>query len=305
MENVIKDIFNSENIPFDNIEKATSGFTNLVYFVDDKYVIKMSKDKSIKQKLDKEISIYKNIIIDCIPKYIASGMIEDYKYLIITKVRGKSLYSIWHTLTQDERRIVVKQIANILKQFNGADYNFLNSEYVDFDWVDYMKKELSTKVVVLSEIMGLNAQNVDNFIKNDLERLFGENEFSLVYNDAHFDNFIYDNGRLSLIDFDRVRVCPIDYEMLIFKTMCDNPSKFASEADEDKIKDEDYIGIYEQFKVEYPEIFKNKDVEKRIAVYQFNYLMGQAIKCKNHKWANELLEKFNNLIDNERKRYFE
>ena len=48
------------------------------------------------------------------------------------------------------------------------------------------------------------------------------------------DNFIYNNGALGLIDFDRVRVCPIDYEMLIFKTMCGNPSKFASEEDEDR-----------------------------------------------------------------------
>ena len=36
--------------------------------------------------------------------------------------------------------------------------------------------------------------------------------------------------------------------MLIFKTMCDNPAKFASEKDECNIKAEDYIGIYDIFK---------------------------------------------------------
>ena len=155
-----------------------------------------------------------------------------------------------------------------------------------------MSKELKTKSLTLTE-MGFNTQDIDAFVSNDLFNLFNNNTFGLVYNDAHFDNFIYDNGKLSLIDFDRVRVCPIDYEMLIFKTMCDNPSKFASEEDEENIKDEDYLDIYEQFKAEYPEMFQNKNVETRIAVYQFNYLIGQAIKCKDIEWINELLKNFN------------
>ncbi len=125
--------------------------------------------------------------------------------------------------------------------------------------------------------------------------MFSENAFGLVYNDAHFDDFIYDNGELSLIDFDRVRVCPIDYEMLIFKTMCDNPSKFASEEDEENVKDEDYLDIYKQFKMYYPEMFKHKNIETRIAVYQFNYLIGQAIKCKDIAWINEILNNFNKI----------
>jgi len=75
--------------------------------------------------------------------------------------------------------------------------------------------------------------------------------------------------------------------------MCDNPSKFANEEDEENIKDEDYFGFYEQFKMGYPEMFKDKEVETRIAVYQFNYLIGQAIKCKDIEWINELLKNFN------------
>ena len=139
--------------------------------------------------------------------------------------------------------------------------------------------------------MGFNTTSLDTLISKELPILFAKNEFGLVYNDAHFDNFIYDNGKLSLIDFDRVRVCPVDYEMLIFKTMCDNPSKFASEEDEEKIIDEHYADIYEIFKSEYPTMFENKYVERRIFIYQFNYLIGQAIKCCDNKWINELLLK--------------
>ena len=295
MENKIKEILHKENIPFDKITKATSGFTNLVYFIDDKFVIKMSKDDAIKKKLDKETSIYQNVQLSCLPTFIANGNAQDYQYLIISKLKGKSLYSIWHSFSNTERQSCVSQIAEILRNFNKQDYKFLSDEYKDLDWANYLSNELEVKSLALTK-MGFDMQDINEFISNDLYNLFNENTFCLVYNDAHFDNFIYDNGKLSLIDFDRVRVCPIDYEMLIFKTMCDNPSKFASEEDEDKIKDEDYLDIYKQFKMDYPEMFKHKNIETRIAVYQFNYLIGQAIKCKDIEWATELLNNFKLLI---------
>lgn len=291
MENIVKEILQNEKISFDRITKATSGFTNLVYFIDDNLVVKISKDENTKKKIDKETSIYKNITLDCIPKYIASGEIQDYKYLIISKVKGKSLYSIWHTLTNETRQNCIIQIANILKQFNKQNGEFLAEEYKDLDWEQYLTKELQTKVNLLSE-MKYNTSYLEKYILLDLPKILAENKYGLVYNDAHFDNFIYDNDNLCLIDFDRVRVCPIDYEMLIYKTMCDNPSKFASEEDECNIKDEDYVGIYSLFRNTYPEMFENKYIDQRIALYQFNYLIGQAIKCKDSEWINALLLKF-------------
>lgn len=288
MENIIKEIIYKENIPYQKITKATSGFTNLVYFIDDDLVIKMSKDDNTKKKIEKETSIYKNITLECTPKYISSGDYQNYKYLIISKIKGNSLYSIWHTLPANERKGCIEQIAKILKAFNNQNTNFLDDEYKDLDWASYLTNELNTKVKLLEE-MNYDVSYISNYLREQLPIILSNNQYGLVYNDAHFDNFIYNNGQLSLIDFDRVRVCPIDYEMLIFKTMCDNPSKFASEDDEDKINDEDYAGIYEIFKSEYPEMFKHKNINQRIKIYQFNYLIGQAIKSKNHEWIQELL----------------
>lgn len=291
MENIIKKILEKENIKYNEFIKATSGFTNLVYFIDDEFVIKISKDAEVKKKLNKETAIYQNIKLPYIPKFIASGVIDDFQYLVITKLKGCSLYSIWHTLTAEERHSCVRQMAEILKAFNRQEYIFLDNEYKDFDWVGTMREGLMSKSITLNE-MGFDTSDIDKFVLSTLSNLFSQNTFGLVYNDAHFDNFIYDGGKLSLIDFDRVRACPIDYEMLIFKTMTENPLKFASEEDEDKIKEEDYADIYKQFKNEYPEMFKGIDAERRISIYQFNYLMGQAIKCKDFQWINELLHGF-------------
>ena len=50
MEQIVKQILDKENIEYKNITKSASGFTNQVYFVDDKLVIKMSNDPEIKNK---------------------------------------------------------------------------------------------------------------------------------------------------------------------------------------------------------------------------------------------------------------
>ena len=41
MLETIKKILAKENIKYNSIEKSTSGFTNEVYFIDDKYVVKI------------------------------------------------------------------------------------------------------------------------------------------------------------------------------------------------------------------------------------------------------------------------
>lgn len=291
MENIINEILKKEKIKFGKITKSTSGFTNLVYFVDDKYVIKISNSELAKKRLNNEISVYKNVKLSCMPKFIASGDFDDYKYLIVSKLKGKCLYSVWHTLPRAERRNCVEQIAKILMKFHKKKYKFLDQEYKDLDWVEFMSNQLRGKAAVLKN-MGLDVKYLNNFISNELPSLFGKNTFGLVYNDAHFDNFIYNNGKLGIIDFDRVRACPIDYEMLIFKTMCDNPLKFASKEDERFVRDEDYKQVYAQFKDVYKNMFKDENIVRRISVYQFNYLIGQAINLNDKIWAEKLLKKF-------------
>ena len=194
-------------------------------------------------------------------------------------------------MSNESRKDCIIQIAKILKSFNSQNYNFLDIRYKHLDWINYISQELKEKSKNLKEL-GIDSIFLDFFIDNKLKELYSKNSFGLVFNDAHFDNFIFNDGNLTLIDFDRVCVCPIDYEMLIFKTMCDNPLKFASDEDEDKIKEKDFVGIYDTFKKEYPEMFKDKQIEKRISVYQFNYLLGQAIKIRDFDWIKSLLSDF-------------
>ena len=78
--------------------------------------------------------------------------------------------------------------------------------------------------------------------------------------------------------------------------MCDNPSKFVSENDENNVFDEEFTKVYGWFRKYYDELFEFTDVEKRVKIYQFNYLIRQALNMKDkefgNKWANELVSNF-------------
>lgn len=293
---VIKEILKKADIHYSTLTKSRSGFTNNVYFIDDNYVIKFSNDKGIKEKLEKEIKIYKNLNLPFIPKYISSGSYKDYKYLIITKIKGKSLYSIWHTLADEERERLIIKVANIVKSFHQIHGDFLDG-YNTSSFRKYIKDEL---VKILSKLHTLNfsINCLQEVINKHFDKLFSDIEIGFVYNDLHFDNFIYDGEELYLIDFDRTLISSLDYDMMIFKTMCDNPSKFASEEDEGNVIEDDYKHIYPVFKNNYKELFCGQFVDDRIFIYQFIYLMNQAIKCNDNHWMKQELQKFDAYFGN-------
>lgn len=294
MLNIIEQILENEKIKYNNIEKSSVGFTNDVFFIDDRLVLKITSDEETKKQLEKETYIYQNIQMRNIPAYIASGQLNEYRYLIISKLKGKGLYSVWHKLTYEEKEDCVGQIADIIRDFNKHPSNFMPARFCYHNWKCHIIEKLTNRVRELKS-QGYESKPVEKLIQSDLGGIFDENQMGLVYNDAHFDNFLYneETKKLSLIDFDRVIYGAIDYEMLIFKTMCDNPLKFASEEDENVVFDEDFENVYKQFKSKYSEMFTSEHTEKRIKIYQFNYLLRQALEWKNPKskiWVEKLLQ---------------
>lgn len=293
MEHLIECILEQENLDYTQIVKSKNGFTYIVYFVDS-MVIKIALEEEGKKKLEKEINIYKNIKLNNIPKYIASGQLDNCLYLIISKVNGRRLYSAWHSLNDFEKEKCIEKISNVLKEFNNQNANFLDKEYKIYDWEGFIIGKLKENKQGLDKL-GIETEKISYFIENN--DIFKDNSYGLVHNDAHFDNFIYDNGNISMIDFDRVIYAPKDYEIMILKTMCDSPRKFASEEDEANVFVEDFVQVYDWFKKYYKELFMVPNVEQRIKIYQFNYLCEQALKMKNHvignHWAEDLVNNFN------------
>ncbi len=293
MLETIKKILAKENIKYNSIEKSTSGFTNEVYFIDDKYVVKIVAKRSKPEKLKKEIEFYKNVKFDFIPSYICSGNLDEINYLIITKLRGKSLYSVWHILTDEQRNKCSKQIANILKIFNQQKGDFLPEKYIHIDNKKRFQKSFNLNIEIL-EKRGFDVGFLKDFANTKLDVIMNKQKLGLVYNDAHFDNFILDEEKLYLIDFDRVLYCSIDYELLIIEQMLDNPCKFASEVDEPNVKLDDYKNIHQILKQNYKDLFDFEFIDDRVFIYRFLYNLGNAYEYDKNEWIKIELDKFKN-----------
>lgn len=291
MQELIKKICLMNGIVCNKIEKVNSGFTNITHIIDDKYVIKITSPTSKPEKLQKEIEFYKNIRLDFIPKYITSGNHDGIDYLIISKLNGYSLFDIWHTLTNTQRNNCIFQIANILNKFHKLDAKFLDSKFKITNWVEKWQNSFDLNINILNK-KGFDTSYIKNFKDEKLEQIFTENKPCLIYNDAHFDNFIFDNGKIYLIDFDRVLYCSIDYEILIIKMMLDAPQKFANEHAEQYVKIEDYNMIYPILKQLCKEMFDFKYINDRIFVYQFIYSLGQAYEYNHNNKILNLLNDF-------------
>ena len=118
-----------------SVSKINAGFTNSVYSVDDKYIIKICSNKENDVNFKNEIDFYRNNDGNrYIPKlysfYISSS--GDFSYEIIEKIHGKSLYFVWHEFDDVKRKEVIKEIVNMMKSFH-----LIRGEC--YDWALYIK----------------------------------------------------------------------------------------------------------------------------------------------------------------------
>ena len=250
-----------------NISKINVGFTNSVYFADDKYIIKICKNKENEVKFKNEIEFYKsNADNKYIPKmysfYISTSN-DDFSYEIIEKINGKSLYLVWHELDENKRKEIVKEIVNMMKSFHS-----IKGE--SYDWALYINEKLErnfNKCFDLKLFSQTEKDMAEQILKN-INDYLKSSDFRLVHSDIHFDNIIYCNdGQIKIIDFETSLYAPIDYELDIFLRMCNNPLKYASEEAENLVKIEDYQNIEKYFKEFYPEIYNVDNFEIRHEIY--------------------------------------
>ena len=294
MEKIVKEILKSKGIDFKYIVKANAGFTSIVYIVDDNYVIKLASSEIGKQKLEKEVNVYSFLNDERFPELVATGDYDKYKYLIITKILGKSLYDIWHYIPESERFSCVKQICEILRIFHSQSVAVLHSEFVEKDFAGKIKNELFTSLNCLEQ--NDSVSKTKEFLNGNFDKFVTNNNLKVIYNDIHFDNFIYNEGKVYLIDFDRVEVYPFEYEHLILLLMCEKPDKFAGESNYMLVRDEDFKNVYAYFKECYEQMFQIENLKEKLEIFKLNYLIEQALETKNKEWQDKLIYNFNEFF---------
>ena len=281
MENIVKDIVNKNKDIFgDNpsINKIDVGFTNTIYSIDDKYIIKICSDTSNEEKFKKEISFYENNKDnELIPKLYYSSIDKTdipYMYEIIEKVKGVTLYNVWHKLDESEREEIIKQLCDAMKKFHS-------NKSEEYDW-NKKTKELFIELFDKAKEQDLFNEKEKKLLEysySKFDKYLDSDEFVLVHNDLHFDNIFYNDGKIKLIDFERSLYAPKDFELDILYRMIRKPWKFASEENEQYTNSSDYSSIMLYIEKYYPELVSNPYLYQRLAIYDMVYYLKQYINA--------------------------
>ena len=266
-----------------SIKEINAGFNNTLFNVNDKYVIKVCTNEELEGTFEIEYNFYKsnknNKYIPKLYKYDNTKKEVNYIYEIIEKLDGNTLYYYWYKMNENDRENTIEKLIRIIKEFHlvkGKEY----------DWSNKIKEDIKKHVVACKNIFNEKDYNmiINSFEKYD--KYLSNNKFSLIHNDLHFDNIIYDNGELRIIDFNDSIDAPIDFEFRQLYMCQEKPWKWANIEMDPYQKPKDYINIWKYIKKYYKELNDIDYLEQRMIIYRI--------------WNDaELLEKYKSkeLID--------
>lgn len=298
----IKEIFTKNKLEEAiSIQKIDIGFTNKVYSVNEEYILKVCEDIKNEKNFEKEVyfyNLFKNKLP--VPKILVYDKTKKHypkNYIIYHKIKGENLYSRWHILTNAQRKKIIKQLCEILRIINKADYSvFVKKFKIDTKqtWHDSVMEKIKQHLSVISKkhIIPKNfIFKVEEFIDKNHEVLIEEHK-ALVYWDTHFDNIIVKGTRIvGILDFERTELSSIDFVLDIIQRMMDYPKKYMSEKFEKYGKKKDYEHLMSWFKEFYPELFKFEDMEKRLAMYAVEHDLDTLIWYPRVKQVKKMIAK--------------
>ena len=281
-DNIMKQIVESNDILKEQKFKLINvGFTNTIYSSND-YIIRICTNLKNEERFKHEIDFYnQNKDIKGIPKLYYSDITKNivpYFYEIQEKINGNTLYEIWYKLNDDERKQLVIKIVEIIRQFHLKEQN-------EYDFA----KEMKNEIVNLKDKCDLD-ESLFNDLINICQKYFKQNRFGIIHGDLHFDNFIYDKDNLYLLDFERYKVAPIDYDFKIFSKCTTLPYLWASVKTDMQAVESDYENLIDMFLENYKELSEIPNIKERLEFYSLLESLNNYKNTKNPDRMEEVNE---------------
>lgn len=272
-----------------SVKKIDIWFTNIIYEVNEKFIVKICKKIKNQKNFEKEVFLYK-LFSDKIqvPKIIHFDKTKKYikKYFYIcNKIEGDNLYSTWHLLKEPERKNIIKKLCDTLKVINSYWIEEYKNEYQISDEINWEKFIVSGIKKYLKKVKDRNI--LEYKVIEDIENYVSENKYVLkdkkiwiVYWDAHFDNILVKDSKIVwILDFEWMELMSIDYVLDLVFRMEKYPHIYVSKEENEKLIDkEHYKNLVTYYKEFYPELFDFKEINKRVALYSIRYDLRLLLK---------------------------
>lgn len=280
------------------LKKIEIWFSNDIYEVNGKYILKVSRYWEYGNNLIIEAYFYKffngkiplpNLIICDDSKNIVDGI-----FLIAEKIEWCNLYSKRHLYSDKTRKKIIKQISSILKIINGSLYDEFIEKFwiIDLSHKDQIIGNIKKYLVVLEERKVIDEKFI-RAIRKYVEKYsecLEQQKMWLVYRDIHFDNILVKwDDVVWILDFEWLMVRSIDYVLDTARRMVRFPDKYMSSDFEKYAKKEDYDKLLTWYKNYYPELFDFRDLEKRIDLYSLEHDLNDLINWPEVDALKELI----------------
>lgn len=290
MDNIFMDLTKEESTSYDqiiariidrtpilkglNYELINSGFTNTIYRVGD-YIVRICTSNSNEKRFKREIDFYQtNNNNTNIPTLFASDISKEivpYYYEVINRINGNTLYEVWYKISDDERKQIVLNIISILKSIH-------NQAKQETNFKDFIKEKLTSL---------LRDCNINDDIYNSLlilcDKYFDDNNMYQIHGDLHFDNFIYDKNKLTLLDFERTMTAPLDYEFRILNRYNSMPWLWASGETDMLTVESDYQDLMSMIIDNYSELKSIPYLIERLTIYEIIDLLTNYKNTKDEE----------------------
>lgn len=246
-------------------ELINSGFTNTIYRVGD-YIVRICTNPTNEERFKKEIDFYlannNNPNIPTLYVGDTTKSVVPYYYEVINRINGNTLYEVWYKISDAERKQISLSIISILKSIHKRVKQETNFK-------DFIKERLTS----LLRDCDIN----DDIFKSLLilcDKYFEDVKSYQIHGDLHFDNFIYDGSKLTLLDFERTITAPLDYEFRIFNRYNSMPWLWASGDTDMKTVESDYQDLMPMIIENYPELASIPYLRERLTIYEIIDLLA-------------------------------
>lgn len=285
---ITKKIFQEHGLDkVESIKKIEIGFTNEVFLINNKFILKVCEDKSNEEQFEQEVYFYnlfkKQIRVPEIKVFDKSRSIYNRFFTIYPKIEGDNLYSKWHLFSNEERKNIIKQLCDILKIINTTPFEEFVTKYnvtCSKNWQDKIIDQIHDSLIKIKKrkLLSYELLKAIKKIVTDNQHVLKEQKIVLVYWDAHFDNILVQGTKIvGVLDFERTELASVDFILDILKRMTEYPQKYMSAESEKYARKEDYIHLLDWFQEFYPELFNFKDLDKRLELYAIKHDLNTLI----------------------------
>lgn len=298
-EEDIREICRINQLQCNKINKVIGSFDKELFIIDDKYLIRTSKQSMIEE----QIKINRVKDLKHVPKIICasdqSSTDNNTYYLILQYVSGYELLTNYHSFQERDIHEIGMEIADFLHDLHnlkGEKYDI--GHYVpiipgyDKSWRSGHEKYWGDiyhgiRSIQLSEAAQQTLELSNEYINANISCLDYENGPSLLHNDFHYKNIIIHNNALSgVIDWECSQYGEADFDLIHLLHWCVFPPS----------KDLDMTLLLTAIFHSYRKISSIPMLEKRLTIYLLEHDFMHILWSQG-KRAEELLPRIKWWVD--------